>query len=114
MDAKQERWLEIEDEDDNMLVRLEWPRLEREFLDYLQTYTNEIERIVSKHLGLLQGQQCRLANRSEWQCGSFNICIPISITNWRAQRLMIRCPFPYRLKELCIDEKLRGEAATFV
>jgi hypothetical protein len=39
-------WDEIEENDDNMLIRLEWNRLQEEFFDYLQTETTTIEKIV--------------------------------------------------------------------
>ena len=41
------KWEEIEDEDDNMLVKLEWARLKREFFDYLQDQTHTIQSIAS-------------------------------------------------------------------
>lgn len=111
------RWKEIEDEDDNMLVKLEWPRLRREFLDYLQSRTSEIKALVSQHLSLQRHQQCVVANQSEWMYGDFNVCIPISVSNWRKQRFMFRCPFPHMVGGLRsldkLDEKIRCEAATY-
>ena len=110
-------WEEIEEEDDNMLVKLEMPRLQREFFDYLEGHTTVIKGLVAQHLSLWQHQQCIVADRSEWLHGDFNACIPISVSNWRAQRLLMRCPFPHMLRGLRgsdnLDEKIRCEAATF-
>jgi len=46
--------------------------------------------------------------------GDFNACIPVCITNWRAPRVLIRCPIPFYLDSHAIDEKLRCEAAAFL
>lgn len=108
-------WEEIEEEDDNMLVKLDRPRLRYEFLSYLECRTAEIKVIVSQHLSLRPHQQCTVAHRSEWLHGDFNICIPISVSNWRARRILMRCPFPHMLGlrgSNHMDEKLRCEAAT--
>ncbi|OAL30155.1 hypothetical protein AYO20_08871 [Fonsecaea nubica] len=111
-------WEYIENEDDNMLVKLEYPRLKREFLEYLQSHTDVIERIVAQHVRLLPGQHCIVAPPSDWLCGSFNACLPIHVSGPRAHRLLIKCPLPYRLggvtKPRLLDEKVRSEAATFV
>ena len=109
---------EIEDEDDNMLVKLDWPRLQEEFFTYLDNHTRDIQGIVYHHLPLpLYQKQCTVADRSEWRWGDFNVCIPISVGKWRTERLLLRCPFPHKLGGLrntdSMDEKIRCEAATF-
>jgi hypothetical protein len=108
-------WEEIEEEDDNMLIKLERPQLQEEFFNYLESQTAKIKAIVSQHLFLQRHQHCTVADRSEWLHGDFNTCIPISISNWRAQRILMRCPFPHMLglqSSKHIDEKVRCEAAT--
>ena len=116
-DEEYSTWTEIEEEDDNMLVKLERPRLRREFEAYLQGHTTEIQDIVSHHLSLRQHQHCTVAERSSWMHGDFNTCIPISVSNWGTQRLLLRCPFPHMLSGSHTtdkaDEKVRCEAATF-
>ena len=111
------KWEEAEEEDDNMLVKLERPRLQREFFDYLESHTTEIKGLVAQQLSLRQHQQCIVADRSEWLHGDFNACVPVTVSNWRAQKLLVRCPFPYMFKGLRgsdnVDEKIRCEAATF-
>ncbi|KAK5230864.1 hypothetical protein LTR72_000043 [Exophiala xenobiotica] len=112
--GKAEVWKEIEEEDDNMLVKLQEEPLRKAFFDDLQSQIPNICGIVSHHLFLSRLQQCEVADRSEWLYGSFNTCIPINITNWRKQRLMLRCPFPFMLGGPDgLDEKIRCEAATF-
>jgi hypothetical protein len=110
-------WKDIEGEDDNMLVKLERPQLRREFEAYLQDHTTEIQDIVSHHLSLKQHQHCTVAEQSSWMYGDFNACIPITVSNWRTQRLLLRCPFPHMLSGSHTtdkaDEKVRCEAATF-
>lgn len=111
---KNDAWKEIEEEDDNMLVKLPRPRLEEALYDYLQAHAFEIERIVRHHLSLGKHQRCEISPRADWLHGSFNACIPITVTNWRAQRVLLRCPFPHMFGGLAgLDEKIRCEAATF-
>ncbi|KAL2433586.1 hypothetical protein ABEF95_007067 [Exophiala dermatitidis] len=108
------QWKEIEDEDDNMLVKLQQEPWRQAFLNDLQSRIPNICGIVSHHLSLRRFQQCEVSDRSEWLYGSFNVCIPINVTNWRKQRLLLRCPLPYILGGPDgLDEKIRCEAATF-
>ncbi|EXJ80683.1 hypothetical protein A1O3_06967, partial [Capronia epimyces CBS 606.96] len=107
-------WTQIEEEDYNMLVKLQRPHLREEFFDHLQSHASNIRDIVSHHLSLNKTQQCKISARSEWLYGDFNTCVPITITNWREQRLLLRCPFPHMVGGLTeLDEKTRCEAATF-
>lgn len=43
-------WQKIEEKDDNMLMKLEWPRFKKAFDDYLEGRTAEMQDIVSQHL----------------------------------------------------------------
>ena len=110
-------WIAIEEENDNMLIKLQRPRLEREFLDYLENCRPAIQSLVSNHLSLSPHQHCTVSDRSQWMHGDFNVCIPISISQWKRQRLLMRCPFPHmvglRANSAGLDEKVRCEAATF-
>ncbi len=103
-----------------MLVKLERPRLREEFFNYLKSHRSLIMALVSQNLLLQEHQRCVVADVTEWKSGDFNVCIPISISNWRSQRLIMRCPFPHMLdchvnssNSDSIDEKIRCEAATF-
>ncbi len=109
---------ELEEEDDDMLIHVEWDRLRKEFCEYLENETPAIEAIVAQHLNLTSHQTCRVAERSQWlDKGTFNLCVPVFISNWHARRVLIRCPFPHRLGGLhttaLMEEKLRCEAASF-
>ena len=114
---KQFDWADVEVKDDNMLLKLEWPRLQREFLGDLQSRTDDIKRTVTRHVCPQPGQQCTVAQPSDWLCGSFNVCVPIRISGLTAQRLLIKCPLPHRLggpvNPRLLDEKLRCEAPSF-
>ena len=109
--------LELQESQRNMLVRGEWPRLDEDFKQYLCGHRHEIESIISHHLSLQAHQECTLQEPSKWLRGDFNTCIPVSISNWRPKRLLIRCPFPHRLGALqsnnLLNEKVRCEAATY-
>ena len=110
-------WQELKESQRNMLVRGEWPRLDEDFKQYLREHQREIESIISHHLSLHPHQECKLEEPSKWLRGEFNTCIPVSVSNWRAQRLLMRCPFPHRLGALqsndLLNEKIRCEAATY-
>lgn len=113
-DETAQDWKEIEDEDDNMLVKLQQEPWRQAFFNDLQSQIPNICGIVSHHLSLSWFQQCKVSDRSDWLYGSFNACIPITVTNWRKQRLLLRCPLPYMLGGPDgLDEKIRCEAATF-
>ena len=112
--SKLQDWEDIEEEDDNMLVKLQRETLREAFFEDLQCHIPTICGIVSHHLSLSRSQQCEISDRSEWLYGSFNTCIPITITRWRKQRLLLRCPFPFMVGGPDgLDEKIRCEAATF-
>ena len=114
-DRKAKEWEEIEEEDDNMLVKLQWEPWRQAFFDELECQIPSIRRLVTHHVPLSRSQQCEVSHRSEWQHGDFNVCVPINIANWRKQRLMLRCPFPFMLGGSDgLDEKIRCDAATYI
>ncbi|KXS95320.1 hypothetical protein AC578_10464 [Pseudocercospora eumusae] len=110
-------WASLERQDDNMIIRLDWPRKKDEFLHYLESQTVNIQKIVSYHLSLPRHQQCFVGDRSTWMSGSYNVCIPIKIPGHEQPRLIFRCPFPHRFETAhpggLLEEKVRCEAATF-
>ncbi len=107
-------------EEHNMLQRLTyWPK-KFDFLLYLHQNRSEIEAIVSCHLGLKRPEDCQLTQPKDWIHGSFNICLPVNVSNWSkhsGKRVIVRFPLPYKTGDLeCpgnADEKLRCEAAAF-
>lgn len=109
------------EKEEDMLVELSYPTARIEFFLFLYQHVDDIAEIVSDHLGLSQSIPCRLGDVKEWIHGSFNVCIPVYVENWKNQsgkRVLIRLPLPYKVGESTYpgnaDEKLRSEAATFI
>lgn len=51
-DRKAKEWEEIEEEDDNMLVKLQWEPWRQAFFDELECQIPSIRRLVTHHLSL--------------------------------------------------------------
>ena len=104
-----------------MLRRLTYWDKRIKFLVYLLDHSAEIEAVVSYHLGLSETGSCCLAPLNDWIHGSFNMCLPVYVKNWKSspeKRAMIRFPLPYKVGEEDFsgnaEEKLRCEAATYI
>ncbi|KEQ74653.1 hypothetical protein M436DRAFT_62113 [Aureobasidium namibiae CBS 147.97] len=97
-----------------MIIQRQWPQQRAEFANYLTAKAGVIKQLVAHHLSLHQHHTCKIAPETEWRCGSFNICIPVTIND--DYRVAFRCPLPYRFNLLSspdmASEKIRGEAAT--
>lgn len=113
--------LEALQQEDDMLLDVSSPDSRIEFFVFLYGHRSDIAELVSGHLGLDQPNQCRVADVKEWIHGSFNVCIPVYVENWKscsAKPVLIRFPLPYKVGESAYpgnaDEKLRCEAATFI
>jgi hypothetical protein len=111
---------EAADQEHNVLQRLTYWQKREEFIVYLLQHTREIEDIVSCYLRLRGTEKCRLSTPEDWIHGSFNICLPVYIDNWRKRpggRVMIRFPLPFKVGDSNYpgnsDEKVRCEAATY-
>ena len=109
------------EEEDDMLRRLTYFEKRTYFLAYFLDHSAEIEAIVSYHLGLSETGKCRLTDIEEWIHGSFNVCLPVYVKDWKQypeKRVIIRFPLPYKVGEEYFpgnsDEKLRCEAATYI
>jgi hypothetical protein len=109
------------EEEHNVLIHLGYPEQRIDFFVWLNSHRTEIEDTVSYHLGLTGAEVCRVGDVKEWIHGSFNVCIPVYIDNWKmhpGRRVIIRFPLPYKIGESTYpgnaDEKLRCEAATFI
>lgn len=107
--------------EENMAISLTQPKSCQEFFDWIKLHEKDIEATVSQHLGLTPHEICRISDIWEWLDGSFIICIPIYIHNWKlnpGRRVLIRFPLPYKNGENFnpgnIDEKIRCEAATYI
>lgn len=116
LDEPLSQWEDVEASDDNMLIRMDWDRLQQEFYAYLEKNTKTIQNIVNQHMSLPTHKQCVVADRSGWIAGTFNVCIPILVRKPQPKRLMLRCPFPHRMRRqdgTALEEKIRCEAAAY-
>ena len=111
---------EAADRETNVLPELTYWQKMDDFGSYLLEHKQEIEDIVSRYLRLKGPEKCRLSHPSEWNYGSFNLCLPVSVINWRKRpggRVIIRFPLPFKVGESKFpgnsDEKLRCEVATY-
>ncbi|MCJ1403345.1 hypothetical protein MMC11_006568 [Xylographa trunciseda] len=105
----------------NMLQQLSYPQKLSDFKRFLLNHQSEIEAIVSHHLHLQGAERCQVTHPDFWINGSFNICIPVLIANWKERpngRVLIRFPLSFKIGESNnpgnADEKLRCEAATYI
>lgn len=104
------------DNEDNMLLRLSYRK--KRFAFYLDIYglRNRFAILCAHDLGLGAGETCVLSEPAEWIHGSFNVCVPVNVLNWKkhpGKRVLLRFPLPYKNGDCC-DEKLRTEAATYL
>lgn len=108
-------------EEDNVLLPLSYSSQREYFFFWIYEYREDFKALVSLHLSLAKSETCRFGEFKEWKHGSFNVCIPIYIDNWRKyprKRVLLRLPLPYKVGESTCpgnaDEKLRTEAAAFI
>jgi len=109
------------DEEDNMLFPLGYSRQREDFLFWIYEHREAFKALVSLHLGLANSETCRFGEFREWKHGSFNVCIPVYMDNWRkhpGKRVLLRLPLLYKVGESTCpgnaDEKLRAEVAAFI
>lgn len=107
-------------EEYNVLHLLTYPHKTDRFLYRVLQHQDDIVAVASTHMGLTQGDVCRVPDTERWIHGSFNLCVPIDIdrrSRTETQRLIIRFPLPYRIGDaehsVNGDEKLRCEAASY-
>lgn len=90
------------------------------FFGQLYRNRDSIEAAALRHLSLGSAGTYYVGKPDEWLHGSFNVCIPVTVSNNRrncSKQLIIRFPLPYRVCETFrpgnADEKLRWEAGTY-
>lgn len=103
----------------NILHTLDYWKQRNKFFTHLDTNRDLIKALTAHHLGLTS-EMCRIADVEDRLYGSFNLCIPVTIDNWKRHpgtRVIIRFPLPCRVGEAFRpgngDEKLRCEAGTY-
>lgn len=101
----------------NMLVELQLPEKQDEFVYYLNEHRHVIAATVARHLNATHSS-CEVLPIEAWILGSFNLCVPLRISGHPIQRVMMRFPLPYKIGEDYhpgnVDEKLCTEAATYI
>ena len=102
-------------EEINILRRLEYHSQKHDFFTTLDNHRDWIKDVVTHHLGLSSTVSYQVADVKDWLHGSFNVCIPVTVSDWEARkqpgtRVLLRLPLPYRLgEEFCpgnCDEKI--------
>ena len=105
------------DREVNVLHQLEYCDKKDRFFDCLYRKRNLMQAVVAHHLSLQLPDACNIADMSEWLHGSFNVCVPVTISTWQGKRVLLRFPLPYRVGDSFQpgngDEKIRCEAGTY-
>lgn len=114
---KEVSYSEVKEDESNVLAKFAvWDR-RNSFFSHLDRHRARIQATVAHHLGL-NVRECHMAEYDDWLYGSFNLCIPVSISSWKTKptkRVIMRFPLPYKLGGLeNADEKLRCEAGTYI
>lgn len=105
---------DVKDDESNVLHKLTFWRERCKFFAHLHRNQTTVQATTARHLGV-SVQICRVAEPEAWLYGSFNLCIPVSITSQPTKRVVVRFPLPYKVGGLeNADEKLRCEAATYI
>lgn len=109
-------------EEVNILHRLAYPAQRERFFAHILEKRRGIEAIVAHHLNLGSSSLCRMDEAENWCHGSFNLCIPVTISDWKpreqpGRRVLLRLPLPYRVGDAVRpgngDEKIRCEAGAY-
>jgi hypothetical protein len=65
------------------------------FYNYVHKRRGLIEALVAYYVGVRSPTRCYTADVDDWMHGSFNLCIPVTIENFK--RVFIRFSLPYRV-----------------
>ena len=110
------------EEEVNILHRLEYPDRQHEFFSKILDNRDWIKAVVAHHFRLRSTDLCHIPEVADWLRGSFNVCIPVTIDDWKCKaqsgnRVLVRLPLPYRVGDDFHpgngDEKIRCEAGTY-
>ncbi|OKL63613.1 hypothetical protein UA08_01015 [Talaromyces atroroseus] len=113
---------EAEDEEDDMRIRLQYAEKRGEFYNEMKKKEEEIQSVVASHCGLTSPDLVHIPDmfdekRISWIHGSFNICIPVSITQsgiCPPTRMAFRVPLPYKAKTVQMFQFLRCADSGFL
>lgn len=104
--------------DENIINQSTYFAATTELYNQLWAERETISAVVKHHLGLGHLQDCIVQPPLEWIRGSFNVCIPVSVTSGAVRkRYILRCPMTHKLAEArypgTVDEKLGCEVGTY-
>ncbi|GFG19491.1 hypothetical protein IFM5058_10143 [Aspergillus udagawae] len=106
----------------NVLHQLGYLDQQCRFFSHLNERQEWMKAVIAYHLGVKSTDMCHVANMEDWFRGSFNVCVPVTIDNWKGrqqpgQRVILRFPLPYRVGEGFRpgngDEKIQCEAGAY-
>ncbi|OJJ83831.1 uncharacterized protein ASPGLDRAFT_66777 [Aspergillus glaucus CBS 516.65] len=106
----------------NVLHKLRYYEQQNRFFSAVNDERDWMKAIVAHRLGLDSPNACRIADRDEWLNGTFNLCVLVTIENWKrrpqsGKLLILHFPLPYHVGEAFwpenADEKIRCEAGTY-
>ncbi|KAH8433003.1 uncharacterized protein LDX57_010638 [Aspergillus melleus] len=106
----------------NILHQLGYLDQQSRFFSHLYARRDWMKAVVVHHLNLNSTGACHIPKPEDWYRGSFNVCIPITICDWKRRqqpgnRVLLRFPLPYRIGEDFRpgngDEKIQCEAGSY-
>lgn len=110
-------YISAKEKEVNILHQLSYYDKQTRFFSYLNDHQGWIKNVVAHHLNLISPDSCQVSDVENWLHGSFNVCIPVTVTIRSAKRVILRLPLPYRIGEDFMpgngDEKARCEAGTY-
>lgn len=107
------------EDEHNLVLYIRHQRAAESFLRLLWDRQESIAALVRYHLNLRNRDRCVILPPKLWIRGGCNLCVLVEVhITGRSNRLVFRCPMPHKLAERqypgTIDEKVRGEVATYV
>lgn len=106
----------------NILHQLGYFDQQCRFFSHLYDKREWMKAVIAHHLGFKSLDMCHVAKVEDWLRGSFNVCVPVTIDNWKGRqqpghRVILRFPLPYRVGENFQpgngDEKIQCEAGAY-
>jgi hypothetical protein len=56
------------------------------FFSHLNDRQEWMKAVIVYHLGIKSTDMCHIANMEDWFRGSFNVCVPVIIDNWKSRQ----------------------------
>ncbi|KAL4779926.1 hypothetical protein BJX76DRAFT_65047 [Aspergillus varians] len=87
---RQITYASAKEEEVNILHQLGYYDKQIEFFSYLNNHQGWIKNIIAHHLHLNSPELCHVSNVKDWLHGSFNVCIPVTISTRNTKRVILR------------------------